>query len=502
MKTDDRDERLASILDDAVHDIEVSTLQPLVSMVRGIGGPFRSVAAVAAAAVFVAGVVFASGQFGRDVRSQAGRGGTIVEGSLEADGWRLQRPVSWFTAPFEGCGTVLSRGVVVSNAEFEFLNPQGQVPSCGERMVFAGFPSDGVAIDLEPYGTYLGSFDEPLGDTPFPIAPSQLLATDGIDGGPSMSYNAAVVGGEEKAIIRLWVGPEASSDDIATAHEILGSIRIDGADRWIDEVFDSHGVRVSVTRPEDWTVDTFDRLGVADAPNPVMSLTSPNAGGDALKICGPHVLFAPTKLPLDGMAIVVSNASSSWIPPDVGPRPDVLSPATAIRDRTNECPMGTFRKLHFAFDVAGKPILVDVVMGSIAETGPSPIVWPILESLDFPTEPPPQEPAELPPPVREFRSEFVSDERGYRVWPTSGRVEPGVTYRFAAPHCGLDWLVDFDGSFWEPTYPRGDKPDYAINSDLGTMTLVGSDEARYVASDASHVSLTRIDGSVVTHLCA
>jgi len=501
MKTDDRDERLASILDEAVHEIEVSTPQPPASTVRGIGGPFRSVAAVAAATAFVAVVVFASGQIGRDVRSQAGREGTIVEGSLETDGWQLRRPSNWATAPFEGCGTTLPRGVIVSNVEFDFLNPNGQIPSCNERMVFAGFPSDGVVVDLEPQGIR-GSYFRPPHDTPFPIEPSQLMLTNGIVGGPRLSLLSVVVEGRSTATIRLWVGSEASTGDIETADRILRSMRIRNADRWIDEVFDSHGVRVSVTRPEDWTVDTFDRLGVADAPNPVMSLTSPNAGGDALKICGPHVLFAPTKLPLDGMAIVVSNASSSWIPPDVGPRPDVLSPATAIKDRTNECPMGTFRKLHFAFDVAGKPILVDVVMGSIAETGPSPIVWPILESLDFPTEPPPQEPAELPPPVREFRSEFVSDERGYRVWPTSGRVEPGVTYRFAAPHCGLDWLVDFDGSFWEPTYPRGDKPDYAINSDLGTMTLVGSDEARYVASDASHVSLTRIDGSVVTHLCA
>lgn len=95
----------------------------------------------------------------------------------------------------------------------------------------------------------------------------------------------------------------------------------------------------------------------------------------------------------------------------------------------------------------------------------------------------------------------MSDERGYRVWPTSGRVEPGVAYRFGVPHCGFDWLVDFDGSFWKPTYPVGDKPDYSVNSDIGTMTLVGPDEARYVASDGSQVSLLRIDRPLVTHLC-
>ena len=55
----------------------------------------------------------------------------------------------------------------------------------------------------------------------------------------------------------------------------------------------------------------------------------------------------------------------------------------------------------------------------------------------------------------------------------------------------MNWLVDFDGSFWEPAYPSGDTPDYAINADIGTMTLVGSDGARYVASDETEPDLDR-----------
>lgn len=506
MKTDDRDERLASILDEAVHDIAVGPPGAPVSTVSGIGRAVRVIAAVAAAAVFVAGAVFASGQFGRDRRPGDDVPSTVVEGSFETDKWQLERPSDWITAPFEGCGTLLPRGVIVSNVEFEFLNPQGQVPSCSDRLVLAGFPSDGVVFDLEPSGVRWGISHEPLSDTPLPIGPSQLLVTDGIVGGPRVSYSHVVVEGVSTAIVRLWVGPDASPGHVEAAHRILGSMRIEGADRWVDEVFDSHGVRVSVTRPEDWTVDTFDRLGVADAPNPVMSLTSPDAGGDASRVCGPHVLFAPTKLPPDGVAIVVSNAASSWIPPDVGPRPDVLSPATAIRDRTNECPTGTFRKLRFAFDVAGKPILVDVVMDSIAEKEPSPIVWRILESLDFPAEAsPPQEPVELPSPVRDFRSEFVSAERGYRFWPRSGRAERGVVYRFEVPHCGLGWLVDFDGSFWEGRssifgddwIPADEIPD----GDIGTIEFVGHDGARYEASDGTWTLLSRIDGPVVRQPC-
>ena len=96
----------------------------------------------------------------------------------------------------------------------------------------------------------------------------------------------------------------------------------------------------------------------------------------------------------------------------------------------------------------------------------------------------------------------MSDERGYRFWPRSGPAERGVVYRFEVPHCGLDWLVDFDGSFWEPVYVMPDrKPDSAINGDIGTITLIGPDEARYVSSTDEQISLFRVDGPIVRQLC-
>ena len=269
--------------------------------------------------------------------------------------------------------------------EFEFLNPQGEIPSCNERMVFAGFPSDGVAIDLEPKGVRCGISLFPFSDTPFPIRPSQLVMTSGISGGPQEANNFIAVDGEPIAIVRLWVGPDASAGDVDAAHRILDSMRIEGADQWIDAVFDDHPVRVSVTRPEDWAFNTFKLLGVADAPDPVLSLTSPDVANHASRVCGPRVIFAPVKLSESGIAILISDATGSWIPPEVGPRPDVLGPATATSDRTIECRTGTFRRLHFGFEVAGRPILVDVVMGSMADVELSPVVWSILESLDFPT---------------------------------------------------------------------------------------------------------------------
>lgn len=510
MKTDDRDERLASILDEAVHDVGGDAREAPAAEIRGIGRAARALSA-AAAAVFVAGVVFASGQFGRDSRPGDDGTGTVTEGLFETDRWQLERPSDWITAPFDGCGTELPRGLIVSNVEFEFLNPEGQVPSCNERMVFAGFPSGGVVIDLEPEGGRV-LFREPPADTPFPIEPRQLIPTDGIVGGPRMSLLNVYVEERSTATVRLWVGSDASTGDVEAAHQILRSMRFEGADRWIDEEFEfdgfpvgkSHGVRVGLTRPEDWEVEAYKRVVVIDAPNPIVVLTSPLTGGDTFKACGPVVFIvsgvAP-RLSSTGVAISVSDASESWSYPKLGSRWDVLDPSSATTDRIIECRGQTFRWLQWAFAVERRPILVDVLMSSSAQAELSAVGWTILESLRFPKTPTPSQPAELPSPVRDFRSEFVSDERGYRVWPTSGQVDPDVVYRFAAPHCGLDWLVDFDGSFWEPTYPIGDKPDYAINSDIGTMTLVGPDEATYVASDGSQVSLLRIDRPVVTHLC-
>ena len=506
MNTDDRDERLASILDDAVRDIDVFTRQAPVARRHVIGRASRAVAALAAAAVFVGAVVFASAQFGSDTRPGAGSDGTVVEGTLAADGWQLERPADWFTAPFEGCGTKLTRGLIVSNVEFEFLNPQGEIPSCNERMVFAGFPSDGVAIDIEPQGIRTGVFRFPPSDSPFPVRPSQLRETDGIRGGPQHAMSSVVVGGEPFGILRLWVGADASTEDIEKAYRILGSMRIAGADLWVEEAFDGEGVSIRFSRPQDWTLERFEGMHVFDAPSPLIRLQSPDPVDARSRICGPYVLFGPTRLSPNGAAIVVSDASDSWIPPEVGPRPPVLDAATAVRDRTVRCQTGSFRKLHFAFVVDGRPILVDVVMGSVAADDPSSTVWPILESLDFPGKGSgSSEPAEMTTAVRGFHSEFVSDERDYRVWPTSGRVEAGVVYRFGTGHCGLDWLVDFDGSFWRGVIVDGDPRwvpvDEVPDQDVGTIELLGSDEARYTSSTGEWVLLTRIDGPVVTHLC-
>jgi hypothetical protein len=123
MKTDDRDERLGTILNDAVRDIDVSSREAPVAQIRVVGRAGRVVAAVAAAAVFLGAGAFAAAQFGRDTPPGTDGSDSVIEGSLATDDWQLERPSDWFTAPFDGCGTAFARGLIVSNVGFEFLNP-------------------------------------------------------------------------------------------------------------------------------------------------------------------------------------------------------------------------------------------------------------------------------------------------------------------------------------------------------------------------------------------
>ena len=113
-------------------------------------------------------------------------------------------------------------------------------------------------------------------------------------------------------------------------------------------------------------------------------------------------------------------------------------------------------------------------------------------------------PRQLPAPLREdFRSEFVSDGDGYRFWPRSAPVDEGVTYRFETGHCGLDFMLDFDGTFWNAVNPKaGEEPIYFYNQDVGTIELTGHDLATYTSSSGEKIRLERIDGPVLTHPCA
>ena len=98
------------------------------------------------------------------------------------------------------------------------------------------------------------------------------------------------------------------------------------------------------------------------------------------------------------------------------------------------------------------------------------------------------EPKPEPSSTGEGRFEQLKDGK-IRAWPTSEDIENEGTYFFTVPHCGLDWMVDFDTSFWkaiEPDdYGNGDKYPFFYNEDEGTITFTGTDTAVYEASTAT-----------------
>ena len=142
--------------------------------------------------------------------------------------------------------------------------------------------------------------------------------------------------------------------------------------------------------------------------------------------------------------------------------------------------------MKFLLAVASALVLVSSCTGARdASTATSPVSRSATTPSVQPVQPV-QPVRELPPPTRnDYRWEFVSNKSGYRVWPISAVAEPGVVYRFAVPHCGLEWMTDFDRSFWQPLDPNvgdGQVPAFFINADQGTIELVATNTAEYVSS--------------------
>jgi hypothetical protein len=112
-------------------------------------------------------------------------------------------------------------------------------------------------------------------------------------------------------------------------------------------------------------------------------------------------------------------------------------------------------------------------------------------------------PIALPPPTRpDFRSEFVSEEEGFRFFPRSASVREDVAYEFDTGHCGLSFLPDFDGSFWRLVDPdRADSFDLLLNQDVGAIALVARNRAIYRSSAGVELRMDRIVGPVIRQPC-
>jgi hypothetical protein len=112
-----------------------------------------------------------------------------------------------------------------------------------------------------------------------------------------------------------------------------------------------------------------------------------------------------------------------------------------------------------------------------------------------------QAPRPLPEPTGEARTEDLPDGQ-VRAWPRSATVEEGVRYRMTVyTHCGLDYLLDFDGSFWEVASGPAYDDTLGDPDDEGIITLVGVDDAVYESSGGGEFPLRRVEGPREVWLC-
>lgn len=162
-------------------------------------------------------------------------GGLTGLGSLASDGWTLTVPHAWRPTTITGCenrpDSPVRDGVIVSSVPFTYTDPAGGPPSCEDRFVWAGYPSMGVALSIEPVGFRIGLFSGTTPPTQLPLTPGALRRTNSIRGGPSMRFIEIVLPNSNLvALVRTFIGPDASAVDRAALEQTLGSIRFAGTE--------------------------------------------------------------------------------------------------------------------------------------------------------------------------------------------------------------------------------------------------------------------------------
>ena len=94
-----------------------------------------------------------------------------------------------------------------------------------------------------------------------------------------------------------------------------------------------------------------------------------------------------------------------------------------------------------------------------------------------------------------------------RTWsgprePESPRVEGSGPFGFTLGHCGLDWYVDFDGSFWVPVGLVDGDASALINAERGEMLLLSRDRVQFRGQSGFTATLARFPGPKHIWICA
>jgi hypothetical protein len=382
---DVRDERLAGVLDAAVRDVEPepAAWSPRVLRRGSRRRAARWTAIVAAIAMFVGAVGWGASQF----RTGIGVGDANTIGSLDTTGWTLSIPSDWRRQDLPACPDAPERtGVILTTADFEFRNPDGDAPGCEDRYVFAGFPSSGVALALQPVGVRIG-VGRPAEDTRFPLSLDRLRMSRGIRGGPRESYAGITIDGNQILIVRTWIGRDAPQKDAAELAGIVSSLDVRGAVRWT--TYRNEQAGFEVTYPEDWIRAETNLTPQLSQPHEILSLgTYPLQPGG--KACIDAYLPGDALADLGASDVFVTVQESGAGPGGFPSRPEVFEPADArlaVEDlpACDPYPRLPIRGWWFAFEDQGRGLYAFLALGPDVATGGErwQMAWEVLNSLRF-----------------------------------------------------------------------------------------------------------------------
>jgi hypothetical protein len=307
-------------------------------------------------------------------------------GSLDTTGWTLTAPSDWRRQDLPACPNAPERpGVILTTADFEFRTPAGSAPGCDDQLDFAGFPSDGAALALQPAaGALPGGFRNPQ-DTVFPVVLHP--PADGIAYGPNHSFADIVVGGSRILILRTWVGSDAPREDTDELAGIVQSLDVAGAIRWT--TYRNDEVGFEVTYPEDWIRADTNLTPVLSQPHEILSLgTYPLKPGG--KACIDAYLPGDALRDLGADDVFLTVQESAAGPGGFPERPEVFDPSNArlaIDDLPACDPYERIRMRGwwFAFQDQGRGLYAFLALGPDVPTGSDRwrTAWDVLNGLRF-----------------------------------------------------------------------------------------------------------------------
>jgi hypothetical protein len=401
--SDLRDMALGALLERAAPDIESAPADRLPEVLRR-GSRRRAIrftAIAAAVAVFVGAVSWAGlqNEGRRTIPANIANWDTFA--SLEDNGWTVRVPPSWRVQDLPACPNTPERiGVSVTNTDFVFRNPKGELPGCADRYVFAGFPRDGVVFQFQPWGDF-GLF-RPQPSTELPLSGDLLESSGAIKGGPSEKTAAIWVGGRLVGIVRLYVGSDAPAADVAALDRMLVSFRVRSVDRWTETgdrgtTLHNEARGYTITYPAGWTVADENLTPWLSSPSEILSLgTFPlrvsEHPDDGFRLFDAPV--APVALRDIGSddAFISLQESTALVAGSTEHRPDHFGPlgcgesiygcrpSEELPEAWRDAP---FRAWWIPFEDAGRAFYLFVAIGTDATPGLRQQAWAVADSLSF-----------------------------------------------------------------------------------------------------------------------